>query len=90
MAIAHALDPIAKRRSRGPESTRSKSTHLRKSKLSEINLPLTCQHVEALGVFDLRRDSIVVDCEPDLHREASESSPVNTWRCQERPVFVAI
>ena len=79
MAIARALDPIAKRQSRGPESTRSKLTHVHKSELSEIDLPLTYRHVEALGASDPHRDSIVVDCEPDLHREASEGSPVNTW-----------
>ena len=55
MATARALDPITKHRSRGPKSTRSKSTHVRKSKLSEIDLPLTCRHMDASGTSDLHR-----------------------------------
>ena len=30
--------------------------------------------MEAPGASDLRRDLIMVDCEPDLHREASDGS----------------
>ena len=97
MAIARALDPIAKRRSRGPESTRSKSTHMHKNKLSEIDLRLTCRHVEALGASDLRRDLIAVDRDRDLHREAllsdlhqeaSEGSPADTWTEMARSIVI--
>ena len=97
MAIAQALDPIAKRRLRGPESTRSKSTHVRKNKLSEIDLPLTCRHVEAPGASDLHCDLIVVDHDHDLHREAllsdlhqeaSEGSLADTWTEMEHSIFI--
>ena len=71
---------------------RSADLHLRKlhdrdrMATMQLDLPLTCRHVEAPGASDLQRDLIAVDCGSNLHREAllselhqeaSEGSPAD-------------
>ena len=68
---------------------------MRKNKLSEIDLRLTCRHMEAPRAFDLRRDLIAVDRDlhreallSDLHQEASEGSPADAWMEMARLIVI--
>ena len=56
--------------------------------LSDDDRRLICRHVEAPGAFDHSRDLIVVDRDCDLHLEASDGLPDDTWKLRERWIFI--
>ena len=56
---SRSSNAITRRRSRGPESTRSKSQHVLNLNLSEEDLPLIRQHVDGSERLDLHRTDCI-------------------------------